>query len=261
MMRGDFFITKINRVILVGRDEYKTRTISFTDHLASHELIFYFSGRAVVRFNGKTLLCEKNVIRFLPRGEVREYTVDREERGECIDVFFDTDVPPSEEAFTLKLRDDAAVGNLFKKLFSVWVSRNDGYYFESLSLLYKILAGVQKRNYIPESQYKAIKPVIGHISENFLRDDLSVAALAEKYQISESYLRKLFINKFGVPPVRYIIQLRINYACDLLRSGLYTVSRIAEMCGYGNVYYFSRQFKEYIGVTPTDFMIKYRSSK
>lgn len=224
-------------------------------------MILHLSGQTTVKFNGLTLKTEKDMIRFLPKGENKEYTVDRIEKGECIDIFFDTDKPISAVAFVLKLKNKTIIENLFKKIFSVWVSKNEGYYFERISLLYKIFAELNKQNYIPENQYKAIKPAIDYINDNFLNDKISTLQLANLCSISESYLKKLFIKKFGVPPVRYIIGLKINYASDLLRSNLYTITQISEMCGYSNVYFFSRQFKEYSGITPTEFQKKYKSSK
>ena len=120
---------------------------------------------------------------------------------------------------------------------------------------------MQKQNYIPQNQYDSIKPAIEYILANFLKSKISVPFLADKCNISEVYLKKLFVKKFGMSPIRYIIQLKINHACDLLRSGQYTVSRISELCGYDNVYFFSRQFKEYVGTSPTVFAEKYISSK
>lgn len=260
-MNQDFSITRIVRVILVGKNEYREKTTSFSNNLHHNELILHLSGHSTVSFNGQILHCEKDVIRFLPQGKTSEYTVCRQEHGECIDIIFDTDIPVSTQAFTIKLQNSTVITNLFKKLFSVWVAKNDGYYFECFSLLYRILAELQKQNYLPESQYLAIKPAITYINEHFMSEKISVTDLAARCQISESYLKKLFLKKFGLPPVKYIIQLKINYACDLLRSERYTISQTAEICGYGNVYYFSRQFKEYMGVSPSEFTERYKSSK
>jgi len=260
-MNQNFVITKIKRIILVGRDEYTEKTTVFSNNLPGNELIFTLSGKAIVKFNGKILLNAENTVRFLPKGITTEYVVTREENGDCIDIFFDTNIAVSEEAFVLKLKNSDIIKNLFKKIFSLWVSKNEGYYFECLSLLYKIFAELQKENYIPEKQYKAIKPAIDYINENFLTSKLSVSQLADVCGISESYLKKLFIKKFHMPPVKYIIQLKINYASDLLLSGLYSITKVAEICGYSNVYYFSRQFKESIGISPSEFVEKYKSSK
>lgn len=45
----------------------------------------------------------------------------------------------------------------------------------------------------------------------------------------------------------------MNYACELLAYGKHTVTQIAEICGYENVYAFSAKFKEFTGASPTAF--------
>ena len=260
-MNNDFIITEIGRAILVGKDEYPAAKVTFGGKLKYNELIYHLSGKSTVHFNGKILETEEDTIRFLPKDKNGEYIVEKKEAGDCIDVFFDTDIPVSEEAFVVKAIQSATVSGLFKKLFSVWVAKNDGYYYECISLLYRIFAEMQKQNYIPPNQYDTIKPAIEYIMENFLKSKISVPFLAEKCGISEAYLKKLFVKKFGMSPLRYIIRLKINHACDLLHSNQYSVTQVAELCGYENVYFFSRQFKSYIGVTPTEFVNKYKSSK
>lgn len=260
-MNNKFTITDIKRVILVGKDEYKETITSFTNKTCSNELIFHLSGESTVFFNGKQLDVKKDTIRFLPQGEIHEYIVKRKEHGECIDVCFDTDVPVANEAFVLKLNQNEKIKSLFKKIFSVWVAKGDGYYFECVSIIYKIFAELQKKNYIPESQFNSIKPAIDYIEKHFLDKKITAEELTLCCTISYPYIKKLFVKKFGVPPIKYSIQLRINYACDLLKSELYTISQIAEICGYNDIYFFSRQFKEYVGISPTEFFKKYKSSK
>lgn len=261
-MQDQFIITDIKRVILVGKDEYKEAVTSFTaNQFCRNELIFNLSGESVVRFNGKCMRNTPDTIRFLPQGEIREYVVERLEGGECIDVFFDTDVPVSQEAFTVKIHQSEKLRNLFRKIFSVWVAKDEGYYFECISILYKIFAELQKTNYIPESQFHAIKPAIGYIEEHFFEKKITAEELTACCSVSYPYIKKLFVKKFGMPPIRYSIQLKINYACDLLRSGRYTVSQTAEICGYKDISFFSRQFKDYMGIAPATFLEKYKSSK
>ena len=260
-MDNPFTVTNIRRVILVGKDEYKEQVTSFSKKYCSNELIFHLSGEATVFFNGKQLHTVPDSIRFLPQGEVHEYIVQRKEYGECIDVVFDTDLPVAKEAFVLTLKQSEKIKALFKKIFAIWVAKDDGYYFECISILYKILAELQKNNYIPESQYNAIKPAIDYIETNFLRQKITAENLVSCCAISYPYIKKLFVKKFGMPPIKYSIQLKINYACDLLRSERYTITQTAELCGYSDLYFFSRQFKEYVGISPTEFLKKYKSSK
>ena len=260
-MKQNFIITGINRVILVGKNEYPQNRIVFKQPTLSNELIYHFDGKAKVYFNGKVLETEENTIRFLPKGEVKEYIVEKQTPSECIDIFFDTDIPISNEAFIIKITQSTTIANLFKKIFSIWVSKNDGYYFECISLIYKIFSELQKQNYIPQNQYNLIKPAIEYVEENFLANKISVPFLADRCGISEAYLKKLFIKKFGMSPIKYIIRLKINHACDLLRSKQYSITQVSELCGYENVYYFSHQFKEYVGTSPSVFVERYKSSK
>ena len=55
-------------------------------------------------------------------------------------------------------------------------------------------------------------------------------------------------------PRSYIIFLRIKYACDLLKSQMYNVTEISELCGFSNVYYFSKCFKKQMGVPPSEYI-------
>lgn len=261
-MNHDFLITGINRVIWVGPHEYPEKRSVFTDQVTSNELILTLSGDATVHFNGKILKDGENTIRFLPKGPNYEYVVYHETKGEgCIDIFFDADKPVADEAFCLNLSSNKTVMTLFKKLFSVWVGKGDGYYFECVSLLYKIFAELQKQNYLPEQQYRTIQPAIRYIEEHFLTETITVEDLIAQCRISYSTLKKLFIRRFGLPPMKYIIQLRINHACDLLLTGHYSVSQTAQICSYDDLGFFSRQFKVYMGISPSEFIAKYKSSK
>ena len=260
-MNTPFVITRLHRVILIEKNEYKEKSTSFKCDYCKNELIYHFSGKSNVIFNGKKLETSPNCIRFLPAGEVHEYTVERIVRGECIDVFFDADVPIAEEAFILKIKQNEKIANLFKKVFSVWVAKGDGYYFECVSLLYRIFAEVQKQSYIPKAQYSHIQPAVEYIKKHFLEQKITAETLCSCCDISYPYIKRLFIKRFGVPPVKYAIQLKINYACDLLRSERYSVSQVADVCGYPDPNFFSRQFKKYVGCSPTEFMKKVKSSK
>ena len=260
-MKDKFIITEINRVIMVGKDEYPAKLTSFKHNLRCHELIFHFSGYATVYFNDEALEIKPNTIRFLPKGNTKRYDIVRHENGECIDVFFQTDHPISPCAFVTDDPRNEKLGTLFKKLFATWVGKNDGYYFEAISILYKIFAELQKDSGFSKRHYLKIRPAVEYICDRFLQEELSVSALAAMCDMKESYFQRLFKEKYGVSPKKYVIQRKIDHACELLRLERYTVTQIAELCNFSDVYFFSRQFKEYMGITPTQFIKNYRSSK
>lgn len=260
-MNKKFIITNINRIVYVGATEYPQKVINFSHKTTVNELIFHFSGKSTVYFNGIKLPIKENTIRFLPEGNVNQYEVHKEEYGDCIDICFSTDKPVTDEAFVLNIKDNKKIASLFKKAFSVWVAKNDGYYFECMSIIYKILSEIQKEKFAPEKRYEKIKPAIDYITENFLKEHLSCEHLAEICGISYSYLKRLFIEKYDMSPKKYIIKLKTDYACELLLSEMYSVGEIAQMAGFSDIYFFSRQFKNQMGISPLQFAKKYKSSK
>ena len=260
-MDDRFLITGIGRVIMVGKNEYPEERTVFSRRLKQNELIFHFSGQTTVFFNDQTLETAPDTVRFLPAGENSRYEVIRRARGECIDVFFKTDRPVAPEAFVRNVSQTEIVGSLFKRLFAVWVSKDEGYYFESLSLLYRIFSELQKNPAAPKQHVLKIRAALDLIHDFFLKKDLSLAEMSDACGISASYFQRLFREKYGISPKKYVIRLKINHACDLLRLERYSVTRVAEICRFSDVYYFSRQFKKEVGLTPTQYVRKYRSSR
>ena len=258
-MKDRFIITNIKSVIFIDKHKYPEKKTEFGHDLHFNELIFHFSGQVTVYFNGQILPCGSNTIRFLPTGTTTEYTVDRVELGSCIDVFFETDIPISEKAFVMNC-NNTKISELFQKIFIKWVTKDAGYYFECVSLLYKIFAEMQTDRYLPTQKYSNILPAVNYINENFIKSEITSEKISSLCGISYSYVSRLFRQRYGVSPKTYALQMKINYACDLLSSQIYTVSQIADMLGYSDVGFFSRQFKEYKGISPTEFVQKHKSS-
>lgn len=80
-----------------------------------------------------------------------------------------------------------------------------------------------------------------------------VEKLAQAVSLSPDHFTRLFRKLRGVTPRAFILQARIESAQDLLRSSNHSIGRIAEILGYSDVYFFSRQFKEKVGVSPSEY--------
>lgn len=255
-MKKDFIITKIDSVLLFRKQK---KAEQYPSTLKLNELVFDFSGEYTVYFGDTVLKVLPNTIRFFPCGTVSKYEIERSKLGECIDVFFSSDKPISDVAFTVNASNNEYVGSLFKKLFSAWNNKNEGYYFKCMSLLYEIFSIIQGNNYLPTKQYLKILPAIDEIERSFLNTSLTNEYLASICGISESCLKRLFKKKFGLSVKKYVIQKKINYACELLMVHRYSINQIAEMCNFSDIYYFSKQFKLQIGISPTEYIKKYKN--
>ncbi len=70
--------------------------------------------------------------------------------------------------------------------------------------------------------------------------------------VSASHLARMFKVKMGVSPLRYLKQVRLERAAQLLRSGADNVATIAGCVGYRNASHFVRDFRQMFAVTPLD---------
>lgn len=84
----------------------------------------------------------------------------------------------------------------------------------------------------------------------------TVAQMAASMSLSAEHFSRLFRQFSGQSPMRFIIDLRLTHARHLLLESSLSVGEIAELLRYSDVYFFSRQFKEKIGVSP----LAYRQS-
>ena len=94
-----------------------------------------------------------------------------------------------------------------------------------------------------------------NIDKNYNLDQL-----ASKVFVSKSYLRKLFKEKYGVPPLIYLLQRKLDFAEELLRITDLPVKEIASRIGIDNPYYFSTLFTRKKGVSPSNYRDAHKKS-
>ncbi len=78
------------------------------------------------------------------------------------------------------------------------------------------------------------------------------------------YLRKVFQKEMGLTPLKYMTDLRMKKAKSMLAAlwtREYSMTEIAEACGFSDALYFSRVFKKYYGCSPSEFVKAQRSGR
>lgn len=86
------------------------------------------------------------------------------------------------------------------------------------------------------------------------REQIEIKDLARLIQRSPNYTIAVFREVIGQSPIKYIHQLRVMEACNLLLNSDMTISNISSYLGYYDTSYFFRIFKKYTSMSPTDFM-------
>lgn len=86
-----------------------------------------------------------------------------------------------------------------------------------------------------------------------IREKLSIDDICHALGTNQSTLNFKFRRELDCSVGKFIISARMCLAKQLLIGSNYTVSKIAEYCGYENIYYFSTIFKKEIGYSPSEF--------
>lgn len=133
----------------------------------------------------------------------------------------------------------------------------DGYEMYTAGLLMSFLACVVRMSVRRETEETArrneqIGQVVDMMHERF-RENFTVGQLAEACSMSEYHFIHCFREFTGQSPHAYHISLRIEKAKELMSMTTMSISETAFAVGYSNPLYFSRLFRQYTGLSPTQF--------
>lgn len=120
-----------------------------------------------------------------------------------------------------------------------------------LQNLFKVIIS-EKLKQKKDKKVQVIESVKSYIKENF-NEDISLSEVADYISFSQYYLSKLFKEVEGVNFKDYLIKLRMEEAKVLLKQGK-KISNVAEAVGYSDPNYFSRAFKKYTGISPSEYI-------
>lgn len=125
-------------------------------------------------------------------------------------------------------------------------------WLDRLSLSFKLLYEMARDTNRSELdvQNRKIKPGLTYLQNNFT-EDFPVDRLAQMCCLSTGRFRLIFSECLGMTPVEYRNKLRIQKAANLLKTGEFTVTEVAETVGISDMKYFSKLFKRYTGITPS----------
>ena len=89
--------------------------------------------------------------------------------------------------------------------------------------------------------------------DNNIYEKISVSTLCEHFCISTSMLHSLFRKNMNNTAKNYINELKLSKSKELIRNSTHTLSEISEMLGFSAIHYFSKKFKSYFNISPTEY--------
>lgn len=97
-----------------------------------------------------------------------------------------------------------------------------------------------------------LNDILLYIDDN-IYEKISVSTLCDHFCISTSMLHSLFRKNMNNTAKNYINELKLSKSKELIRNSTHTLSEISEMLGFSSIHYFSKKFKLYFNISPTEY--------
>lgn len=116
-----------------------------------------------------------------------------------------------------------------------------------------LLSSADFANFFNEEKSDRLRKIYEFIGKNFNRN-IQIEEISNVACMSPTAFCRYFKQKTGQSFVSYLNNFRLGYAKNLLNSNEYKISVIAEMCGFQDISYFNRMFKQKNNMTPTEYI-------
>ena len=214
--------------------------------------VLFTEGAADYIFDDRTLGVKENSLLYLPKGSIYSIDVKSPCKYICIDFYI---APKAEmpKGFAIE-NAGITLNEKFSKAFHCWMKQDVSSNAKIFSLLYDIYATAleaEHKTYTKSSQLyaRAVELILLHYNQ----PELSVEWVSRELKVSAVHLRRIFLKHSNSSPIKYINHIRLEQAKKLLQFSNLTIGEIALSVGYTDALYFSRIFKNHLGLSPTEY--------
>ncbi|GFP76956.1 AraC family transcriptional regulator [Clostridium fungisolvens] len=153
----------------------------------------------------------------------------------------------------LTLSDYEKVKEVIFDMLNEYQNKYQGYQTMIYSRFMELVVFLSRQYDIISLEFKDnvinIAKAVSYIESHF-REQINLKDLADKAELSVRHFNRIFKENYKTTPMNYVLRLRIQHACLLLRKSKLSISEIAYESGFDDSNYFTRQFKKVEGVSP-----------
>lgn len=224
--------------------------------LSDYDLWYVISGRGQLVLNGEAHpLTAGSCFHFKPGDRI---SAEQDPDDRLTVIFMHHTIEATETGplpHVIQIQDTYWFEQLLNRLLSLDTSPEQPFIEEEFELLMKTaLCHILREQHIVEHEQLKLNPMVqqmvSYIKEN-PSAPLDTAAVATQVELSPRYASLLFKQGTGVSMKTFIARARIERASHLLTESTMNISQIADTLGYSDIYFFSRQFKRFLGESPT----------
>jgi len=230
---------------------------------SDYQLIYVCQGQCVVTLEGAVYVAHPGDCVLYRPGEVQDYLLAKNVRPHTYWVHFNGEVCRAlfetlelQEVHIVRVEENREIQHLLSRICQYHHLEIPHRELICSGLMQTILALVSNeahRQGLPAAKGRdKITELISRIklTPNL---DMTVEQCAAFCHLSKVHFTRVFRQTTGMPPVRFMLHIRVNRAKELLDFTDKPVAEIAEACGFADQNYFARVFKQLTGMSPTQY--------
>lgn len=160
-------------------------------------------------------------------------------------------------AIVKKAGKNSKIADRIREILDVMRNTEEFYEEEANSLLYALITEIAQMIKVSEVKVlgseakmtQAVARIVEYIGENYMKQ-IKIDKLAEDNHFSATHFRRVFTSQINMTPLEYINLVRVQNACEYLRNTDKSIAEIAQLCGFGAISTFNRNFSKVKGMTP-----------
>jgi len=212
----------------------------------NYGISFCKNGKIPYNHNGHITVSDSRHVILLPMGQ--SYRLHANETGDFALINFRCKEYICDHFISLPCDNCDELFALFEKAKKLALLKEN--HARVMSILYDLLQHIAADNQKEKNNLFGCKE---YIRKHFQDETLNNRMIADQIGLSEVWFRRCFYRNYGITPKQYILDLRIQYAKQLLETEHCSVTDISKSCGFSSVYYFCRAFKNKTGMAPTEY--------
>ena len=215
-------------------------------------LYYVIDGEAYYEEDGTPVMLKKNHLYLTP--VKKRYSLYENPNNRPLHTYAHlTTMPPVNRFIEVEVKEGTALADAVA-MWRKYVFKQDMVLLTDIVRF--ILARIGSEEYVENSTAAKVKYYIDHRKDY----DCDMAQITKSLGYSREHITRAFLAAYGITPMQYFRQCRMNAALSHLLAGE-RINQVADYFGFATPYSFSKAFKDHFGLSPEKYLMDIRGER